>query len=181
MTKKRILKIHDKNFILRLFRITDKEQLELFFEQASDKMKKTFSHRLFSYEIEDIIRDGEENKLRRVIVLNDKGIVGYCVIVLGLRKWERERYCEKFDENKVCTIAPCIKDEFQNIGVGTEMIKYVFNIVKFYNKSVILLWGGVALKNKRAIHFYEKMGFKINKKWIHPIARVMSYDMYMEI
>ena len=181
MIKKRKLNINDKNFIIRLFRSTDRNELELFFKQASDEMKKWFSPKLLNYEIEDVIRDGEEEILKRLVIFNNNKIVGYCVIVLGLRRWERFRYKGKFDASKICTIAPCIKDEFQNIGLGYEMMKYVIDISKFYNKSVIFLWGGVVLKNKRAIHFYKKLGFKINKKWLHPLAKVMSYDMYLRI
>jgi GNAT superfamily N-acetyltransferase len=180
MIKKKQLKINSNNFVIRVFKETDRKELDTFFREASEEMKKFFSPKLLNYKIEDIIKDGEEKKLKRLIVLNGKKVVGYCVIVLGQRRWERVRY-NRFKEEDVCTIAPCIKDEFQNMGIGKEMIKYAVDVVKFYNKSVVLLWGGVVLKNKKAINFYKKLGFKINRKWLHPLAKVMSYDMYLEI
>lgn len=180
MKKKEII-IKGEKFVFRLLRKNDRDKLELFFKNSSDEMKKTFSPKLLKYKIEDVVNDGEEDKLKRVVVLNKNEIIGYVVLVLGLRKWERVRYNNKFNEDDVCTIAPCMNDKFQNMGIGTKAVEYTLDVARHHKKLVVLLWGGVTLKNKRGISFYKNLGFRINKKWLHPVARVMSYDMYMEI
>ena len=92
MISERKIKIGDNNFIFRLLRTADRDKLDLFFKQVSNDTKKVFSPRLLKYEIEDIIADKEEKKLKRLIILHNKEIISYFVIVLGLRKWEKIRY-----------------------------------------------------------------------------------------
>ncbi len=179
--KKIQIKLNDKKFIIKLLRSNDELLLKEYFYSISEKMKKWYSPHLFDKKTAKKICMEKDKNIKRIIVLYDKKIIGYCVLFFGMRKWEIHRYNKKFRENKVCTIAPSILDDFQNIGLGIEMMKYVVNISKLNNKKVIILWGGVVLKNHQAINFYKKNKFKINKKWLHPIKKVMSYDMYLEI
>jgi|ETNvirnome_2_300_1030623.scaffolds.fasta_scaffold33486_2 GNAT superfamily N-acetyltransferase len=180
ITKKQV-KIGNSNFIIRSLRLNDENLLKKFFSSFSPSMKKWYSSSLFNDDIAEKICRKKDKSLKAVVILHGKKIVGYCVLFFGLRKWEKHRYNNKFEEDKACTVAPCLCDEFQNIGLGTEMFLYIIDISRYYDKSVILLWSGVVLKNKQAVHFYKKLNFKINRKWLHPIAHVMSYDMYLEI
>lgn len=179
--KKKQIKLNNKKFIIRLLRPNDEFLLKKYFSSISEKMKKWYSPHLFDEKTTKRICREKDKNIKRVIVIYNKEIVGYCVLFFGMREWEIYRYNKKFKENKICTIAPSILDDFQNMGLGTEIIKYIINISKLNNKKVIILWGGVVLKNHQAINFYKKNKFRINKKWLHPIKKVMSYDMYLEI
>jgi len=179
--KKKQIKLNNKKFVIRLLKSDDELLLKNYFSSISDKMKKWYSPHLFDDKIAENICRTKDDKIKRVIVIYDKKIIGYCVLFLGMREWETYRYNKKFKEDEVCTIAPSILDDFQSLGLGTEMMKYIVEVSKYYSKKVIILWGGVVLKNYQAINFYKKNKFKINKKWLHPIKKVMSYDMYLEI
>ena len=55
-----------------------------------------------------------------------------------------------------------IHDDYQNLGLGTIMIKHLLDIARRKGlKKVFLL---VTATNSRAIHVYEKCGFKIEAK-----------------
>jgi len=179
--KKKQIELGNKKVIIRLLKSNDELLLKDYFLSVSGKMKKWYSPHLFDDKTAENICRIKNNKIKRVIVVFDKRIIGYCVLFLGMREWEIHRYNKKFKEDEICTIAPSILDKFQNIGLGTEMMKYIIEVSKCYSKKVIVLWGGVVLKNHQAINFYKKNKFKINKKWLHPIKKVMSYDMYLEI
>jgi len=180
MRKKKV-KLRSKDFIIRLLISNDENLLKKYFSSISDEMKEWYSPHLFNDRIAEEICRKKDKKLKRVIVIHNKKIVGYCILFFGLREWEGYRYKNKFKDDEVCTIAPSILDSFQNIGLGTEMLKYIIDISVFYNKKVIILWGGTVLKNHQAIKFYKKNNFKINRKWLHPIKKVMCYDMYLKV
>jgi len=179
--KKKQIKLNNEVFVIRLLRSNDELLLKEYFYSISGKMKKWYSPHLFNRRTAEEICRKKGNKIKRVIIISNKRIIGYCVLFFGMREWEIYRYNKKFKKNEICTIAPSILDDFQSIGLGTEMMKYIVEVSKYYNKKVIVLWGGVVLKNHQAINFYKKNKFKINKKWLHPIKKVMSYDMYLEI
>ena len=55
-----------------------------------------------------------------------------------------------------------VHDDYQNLGLGTAMIKHLLNIAsKKGLKKVYLL---VNTDNSHAIHVYEKLGFKLEAK-----------------
>jgi RimJ/RimL family protein N-acetyltransferase len=55
-----------------------------------------------------------------------------------------------------------IHDDYQNLGLGTIMIKHLLSIARRKGlKKVFLL---VTATNSRAIHVYEKCGFKVEAK-----------------
>ena len=55
---------------------------------------------------------------------------------------------------------PCVRDELRGTGLANALMPLVVDVATFFNKSRILLWGGVFLSNIRAIRFYEKHGFR---------------------
>ena len=137
--KKKQIKLNNKKFTIRLLESNDELLLKKYFSSISEKIKKWYSPHLFDNKtVKKISREKDKN-IKRIIVLYDKGIVGYCVLYFGMRKWEIYRYNKKFRENEICTIAPSILDDFQNMGLGTEMLKYIINISKLNNKKAIIL------------------------------------------
>ncbi len=55
-----------------------------------------------------------------------------------------------------------VHDEFQNIGIGTALVKHLLNIARM--KKLGKVWLQVTTDNNIAIHIYKKAGFKIEGK-----------------
>jgi len=183
--KQEKIKIKNNKITLRLLRSEDKKMLSDFFKCLSEKTKKWYSPHDFNNKIAKEICNEKNKFYRRVISICDNKIISYCILYFGIREWEEYRYNTRYNydlkSNETCTIAPCVSDPYQGIGIGNEMMKYVIQVAKQNNKKIIVLWGGVVVKNKRAVNYYKKNNFKISKKWLHPIKKVMSYDMYLRI
>ena len=176
--------IDGKEYTFRLINSKDGRALGDFFLSLSDNIKRKYSPHPFDRKTARDICKGKDKKCKRVVAVCDGAIVGYCIVYFKLRKWEKMRYDKAgmfLTDDVVCTMAPCVRDAFQHLGIGTEMFKYVVKVTKAYKKKIIILWGGVVLKNYPAVNYYKKIGFKILKKWLHPILKCMCYDMYIEV
>ena len=126
----------------------------------------------------------KDRKFKRVICIYNGSIVSYCIVYFKLRPWEKVRYDEAkmfLEDKDVCTIAPCVLEEYQHKGVGSAMFEHITKIAKAYDKKIIILWGGVITKNHPAVNYYKKMNLKILKKWFHPLSKIMCYDMYLNV
>ena len=184
------IEIKDNKIVFRLLKKRDEKMLGNFFIGLSEEIKKWYSPHIFDYnEAHNICESIEKVNLKSdkqiVIAVCDKKIIGYCILLFSWRKWDKIRYYGKYNlkiSNKhICTIAPCVSDKYQGMGIGNKMMQYVIYVSKKYNKEVIILWGGVVVKNRKAVNYYKKNNFKIAKKWLHPIKKVMSYDMYLRV
>ncbi|GAB4307893.1 MAG: hypothetical protein Kow0090_22430 [Myxococcota bacterium] len=66
------------------------------------------------------------------------------------------------EKSHTAEIAFVVKDEYQNKGVGTELLKYLSFIAK---RNGLLGFTAEVLKNNRPmLHVFEKMGFEIDKR-----------------
>ncbi len=65
----------------------------------------------------------------------------------------QEIYCHRAD------LGLTVHDEYQNLGLGTAMLNHVLEIAKMKKLKKVHL--RVTSNNTRAIHVYEKCGFKI--------------------
>ncbi len=170
-----------QSFTIRLLESEDELLLKDFFTSLADSIKRWYSPHAFDERTAEEICSNPDPAFQRVLIIHEGRIIGYCVLYLGLRKWEAKRYRGMFTRQEVSTIAPCVVDEFQHHGLGTAMMNYVKYVSKFYGRKAILLWGGVVVKNIKAVNFYKRLGFETSRKWLHPQKRVMSYDMYWNI
>ena len=184
------IKIKNHKIALRVLKSEDKKILGNFFIGLSERTKKWYSPHDFTQNRANLIcKEIEYRKHKpidkRVVAICNKEIIGYCILLFLWRKWDKIRYYNKYNmivsNDDVCTIAPCISDDYQGIGLGGEIMDYIIQVAKQHNKKIIVLWGGVVVKNNRAVDYYRKNNFEITKKWLHPIKKVMSYDMYLRI
>jgi len=176
--------INNEKYIVRLLKSKDEQMLVDFFLNLSDDVKKKYSPHSFDCKTAVEICKQEDKRYKRVICVYKGAIIGYCIMYFKLRKWENMRYDKAkmfMNNDDVCTIAPCVLADFQHRGIGSEMFRYVYNVAKLHNKKNIILWGGVVVKNHEAVNYYKKMNLKILNKWLHPLSRVMCYDMYLNI
>ncbi|MFA5365261.1 MAG: GNAT family protein [Candidatus Bathyarchaeia archaeon] len=51
-----------------------------------------------------------------------------------------------------------VHDDYQNVGIGTAMVTHLLSIAR--NKGLTKVYLHVSTANERAIHVYEKAGFK---------------------
>ena len=112
-------------------------------------------------------------------------VIAYFILQLGIPKDETQRYVKAgilLEPHLDCLIAPCVADAYQNHGLGTPLMRQVFEVACSLGRRYIVLMGGVYVTNDRAVHYYQKLGFKnigsFEPSW--PNGRT-SYDMYLEL
>jgi len=69
------------------------------------------------------------------------------------------------DERNDCRFGPCLADDYQDQGLGSQLLPCMIDIARRFGKQRMLLWGGVLADNARAIRYYEKNGFRLLGKF----------------
>jgi diamine N-acetyltransferase len=64
-------------------------------------------------------------------------------------------------EEHTCRFGPCVRDAYQNRGVGSALMPSTLDIARRFGMRHIVLWGGVVQENTVAVHFYQKHGFRM--------------------
>jgi diamine N-acetyltransferase len=89
-------------------------------------------------------------------------IVAYFILKLGVRPEEQARYAAlniPLDGQTDCSLAPSVADAYQDLGLGSLMMRWMFEVAGRLGRRRVVLWGGCQITNARAIHFYQKHGF----------------------
>lgn len=92
----------------------------------------------------DMLKDSLNNDMSYIYVIDDNGIIGYISL-----------YFDMFD---VEILNFCISKKYQNNKLGTGLLEYVINVFRSKKAEGFIL--EVRESNLRAIHLYEKLGFK---------------------
>lgn len=92
----------------------------------------------------DMLKDSLNNDMSYIYVIEDNGIIGYISL-----------YFDMFDAE---ILNFCISRNYQNNKLGTRLLEYVINEFKGKKAESFIL--EVRESNLRAIHLYEKLGFK---------------------
>lgn len=103
------------------------------------------------------------DKLRLVAVVNQQ-IVALFEFSFALVAADQTRYASyglPLDEQTDCRFGLCIADDYQDRGLGTQLLPLVLDIARRFGKERMILWGGVLADNQRAIRYYEKNGFRL--------------------
>jgi GNAT superfamily N-acetyltransferase len=79
-----------------------------------------------------------------------------------------------------CRFGPTIADDYQNRGLGSVLLPFVFDLARRFGQRRMILWGGVMAHNHRAIHYYLKHGFEITGEFRND-ANIVCYDMITSI
>ena len=122
----------------------------------------------------------------RFLAETDGEIADYFIVLHGMLKPDKVRcsqYGLQFDESAVCTLAPSVADMWQNAGLGSAMMRALIPLLGQIGYSQLVLWCGTQAGNKRAIHFYEKCGFR--RLGVFPAtvngAVIDNYDMVLDL
>ncbi len=156
--------INGEKFILRPLDSRDEEMLVNLIENLSSKTKKFYSYDEPAGQIakEHCEAINKYDKLRFVIE-DQKEIIGLFEFSFGIPQGDIDRFAGygiKLSEETDCRIAPLLRDEYQSQGIGSLVMPLLVDLAKQFDRSRIILWGGVFQDNPQAIRFYEKNGFK---------------------
>jgi ribosomal protein S18 acetylase RimI-like enzyme len=108
-------------------------------------------------------------------------IYAYAATMVGLLPHEKTRissYDLQVQEERICTFAPSVADEWQGSGIGKLLLEFLRLDLASKNVSHIILWGGVQQANQNAVRFYVKNGFRTIGLFEY---NGLNYDMIAEI
>jgi acyl-CoA hydrolase/GNAT superfamily N-acetyltransferase len=141
---------------LRPVKINDEPLLKDFFYSLSDKSL----HRRFISERKDMPHE----RLQEFVIID---YTKEMVILAVLKKGEKEEVIGMgqygIDEaTHTAEVAFAIRDEYQNKGVGSEILAYLTFLAK--RQGLLGFTAEVLMENQPMLHLFEKMGFDIEKR-----------------
>jgi len=83
-------------------------------------------------------------------------------------------------EAHTCRFGPCVRDSYQNRGLGSALIPSTLDVARRFGMHHIVLWGGVLQENLVAVHFYQKHGFRIVGAFKESQG-IDCYDMLLDL
>ncbi len=119
----------------------------------------------------------------RLVTTDSKRIIALFELSFDLTSDDVKRYQSYgISLNPVtdCRFGPTITDDYQNRGLGSRLLPYVFDLARSFGQRRIILWGGVMTHNQPAIHYYQRHGFRIAGIF-HKDANIACYDMIVRI
>jgi GNAT superfamily N-acetyltransferase len=153
----------------------------------SDDTKVDFGPHPFDQATADALCANDyANTIRLIATIGENAqetVIAYFIFILGLRDAELERFGRvgnPLDPRTVCTVAPSVADDFQNQGVGSRLMLHLIWVARRLGRKRMVLFGGTYATNHRAVHFYEKHGFRTVGTFERPDAR-SSYNMLLEL
>lgn len=178
------MKITTKNneeFQFRTVTEDDGIKLGTFFEVLSDDTRSKFGpHPLTrEYALKEIRSKNSDHVSRFIIASTDK-IVGYFIVDYGHYPHEKERYQSygvELDFAKDPVLAPCISDDYQNLGVASQAMSLLIKHLKKRAVRSLVLMGGTQEPNKLSRHFYTKFGFTEQGEFYTDFNGLNNIDM----
>jgi diamine N-acetyltransferase len=104
--------------------------------------------------------------VRLVATVPGKGrerIIAYMLLKMGVLDGDQHRYEARgipLDPDTDCTFAPSVADDYQNQGIGSQMLRHILQAAPKLGRRRIALWYGVQATNDRAVHYYTRWGFR---------------------
>ena len=98
----------------------------------------------------------------RMVAAGDSGVVALFEFSLSILPSDIERFCSygiDLDGETDVRFGPCVADTYQDRGLGSRLLSFMWDIARRFGQRRVILWGGVHADNARAIRFYQKNGF----------------------
>jgi ribosomal protein S18 acetylase RimI-like enzyme len=112
-------------------------------------------------------------------------VIAYFILMLSVPEHELQRYVKagvSIDPQVGCLVAPSVADAYQDQGLGSPLMRRMFHLAYSLGRRYMLLMGGVYVHNARAVHYYQKLGFKTVGSFVSPSSgERASYDMYLDL
>ena len=100
----------------------------------------------------------------RFVAMAGSHVVALLEFSLSITEANRQAYQGygiELNERTDIRFGLCIADGWQDRGLGSDLMPYLIDVARRLGKQRMILWGGVLVENSRAIHFYEKIGFRL--------------------
>jgi len=142
------------------------------FEKDNDP--EDFKHYIDTAFSQDAVKKQlqDPNSLFYFAYLKDD-LIGYFKLNSGLAQ------TDNMDNNSIELERIYIVSSYQNKGFGKSLLLYVIDLARSKNRS--FLWLGVWQKNKAAVRFYERHGFKIFGSHPYYIGKDEQTDWLMRL
>jgi RimJ/RimL family protein N-acetyltransferase len=107
-------------------------------------------------------------------------IIGYAILTRDIHPDDQQRHGGALDLAHCASFAPCLADEFQSQGIGTQMAQWVLAQGHAMGLSEVILMGGVQARNVRAHRMYCWLGFRtVGEFWTHGALDLLNYSMVL--
>ena len=150
-----------KNGMKVKFRPCQPDDTEMLWQMFSTLSEDSVSNLIPPFardRIEDWTRNIDYDKVLAIVaVIEEKGEQQ----IIGDASLEFNSY---EDSKHKAGLGIAIHDKYQNMGIGTALLKHLLNIAK--KKKLRKVWLEVNTTNNSAIHIYNKAGFQIEGKLI---------------
>ncbi len=174
--------INNHILILRKLDEADLNLLDEYLMGLSDETQRKFGPHPFDKEaLAELFSHTEKYSGYVATETETLKIIAYSVIKKGFLDHDRPRlesYGLNLDPATDATFAPSVADEWQGLGVGTQLFKFMIPGLQADGVKRIILWGGVQCDNLKAMHYYRKLGFTILGQFDY---YGQNYDMMKEI
>ena len=166
----------------------DAQILGRYFLGLSDDTKQLYGPHPFDQAAADVLcaQIDYADTIRMIATIGtgaQEQVIAYFILILGATETEQERYRRvgiPLDPKTDCTLAPSVADAFQSQHVGSALMRHLILVARRLRRQRMLLLGGTYATNHRAIHFYQKHGFRQVGTFVRP-GEVHSYDMLLEL
>ena len=147
---------NDQKVLFRPVQSSDTEMLWRMFSTLSEKSLSNLAPPFTREMIEDWTSNIDYDKVLAIVAVTQENEEEQIVADASLKFNPQEILKHKAE------LAIAVHDNYQNIGIGSELIKHLLRIAR--NKKLTKVWLNVRAINKTALHVYEKAGFKIEAK-----------------
>jgi GNAT superfamily N-acetyltransferase len=129
---------------------------------------------------------GADPCTRFIVVLQPESarpsIIGYLILAPRASQADVERHGGLLHTDRRAGIAPAVADAFQDQGVGSIMGRHVIACARDMGLGQLFLIGGVRAFTERAIHYYEKLGFRrVGEFWTRDPDITLNYAMLLDL
>jgi len=125
----------------------DINMLVEFLNSLSDETYRLWYHYVDSNSYDKACYIIEEDSIKLIAIDYDR-IVGYGYL------------CNDVDYPNIPSLGIVVRDDYQNRGIGKEMLKHLIFISKSF-KSISGIYLTCAKNNKRAFHLFSGLGWKV--------------------
>jgi ribosomal protein S18 acetylase RimI-like enzyme len=154
--KKQFITKNGQNILFRPVQPSDTEMLWRMFHTLSEKSLSNLIPPFTREMIEDWTSNIDYNKILAIVAVTQDDQEEKIVADASLRFNPQEILKHKAE------LAIAVHDDYQHIGIGSALIEHLLKIAR--NKKLTKIWLNVRSTNKKAMHVYEKAGFKIEAK-----------------
>jgi acyl-CoA hydrolase/RimJ/RimL family protein N-acetyltransferase len=147
--------------LLRPVKIKDESLLKDFFHQVSDEMlyRRFISvrHNMPHQELQKFAVIDFSQEMVILAVKEDQ----HQEEILGIGQYGMN------EDNHTAEAAFMVRDDYQNQGIGTELLSYLTYLAK--KQGLLGFTAEVLMNNRQMLHVFEKMGFKITKRMVEGV------------